>query len=274
MLVLHVCGMGIGVKTKNIRYNVLIIVFAVLFAGSAGAMIWRVWQYHQASALYQDLAAQVVQDNPAYTVSPSGKKNARKERTQSKSAPIRVDFKKLSGQYPQIAGWLYCEGTTINYPVMQGRDNSYYLHHTPGGSYQFSGSLFVSCNNTMPFTDDNTIIYGHNMKNGSMFGELANYRADRSYYRKHGVWYFLTPQKNYKLTILAGCMVETDSDVYRTDWGGEEELVRYLNLLQSRSEFQVEAPEQISHLATLSTCTSRSEKSRFVLVADVIPLAD
>ena len=69
-------------------------------------------------------------------------------------------------------------------------------------------------------------------------------------------------------------MVDTDSDVYRTDWGGQEALVRYLNLLQSKSEFQVEAPEEISHLATLSTCTSRSEKSRFVLVADVTPLAD
>ena len=267
--------MGIGVKTKNIRYNLLIIVFAVLFVGSAGMMLWRAWQYHQASALYQDLAKQVVQDNPTYTAAgSSGKKKARTDKADRESAPIRVDFEQLSGKYPQIAGWLYCEGTTINYPVMQGEDNSYYLHHTPGGAYQFSGSLFVSCNNTMPFADDNTIIYGHNMKNGSMFGELANYRADRSYYRKHGVWYFLTPQKNYKLTILAGCMVDTDSDVYRTDWGGQAELVRYLNLLQSKSEFQVEAPEEISHLATLSTCTSRSEKSRFVLVADVTLLAD
>lgn len=266
--------MGIAVMKKNIRYNILIIVFAVLFVGSAGAMLWSAWQYHQSSSLYRDLANRVVQENMAYTEQPSDKKKGRNGKPDRESAPIRVDFETLTGQYPQIAGWLYCSGTNINYPVMQGEDNSYYLHHAPDGAYQFSGSLFVSCNNTMPFADDNTIIYGHNMKNGSMFGELANYRADRSYYRKHGVWYFLTPQKNFKLTILAGCMVDTDSDVYRTDWGGQEALVRYLNLLQSKSEFQVEAPEKISHLATLSTCTSRSEKSRFVLVADVTPLAD
>ena len=80
--------------------------------------------------------------------------------------PISVDFEKLTAEYPDIVGWLYCEGTPINYPVVQSKDNLRYLRRLPDGSYNAAGSLFADYRCKEVAASGNYIIYGHNMKNG------------------------------------------------------------------------------------------------------------
>ena len=87
--------------------------------------------------------------------------------------PISVDFDTLKSVNPDVVGWIYIEALdNINYPVVQGDDNETYLHTTYENNYNFAGTIFVDYENSSDFSDCNTLIYGHNMKNGSMFGNL------------------------------------------------------------------------------------------------------
>ena len=116
--------------------------------------------------------------------------------------PISVDFEKLTAEYLDIVGWLYCAGTPINYPVMQSDDNIRYLRHLPNGSYNAAGSLFADyCCKELGISG-NYIIYGHNMKSGSMFGTLVRYKS-QNYYDVHSTLYFLSPEKIYCVELIA-----------------------------------------------------------------------
>ena len=83
-----------------------------------------------------------------------------------------VDFSLLKQENEDIVGWIYCEGTPISYPVVQSGDNQYYLHRLINGEYNIAGSIFMDYRNNAELEDNNTIIYGHNMKNNTMFGYL------------------------------------------------------------------------------------------------------
>ena len=86
--------------------------------------------------------------------------------------PLAVDFESLKAINPDVKGWLYIEALDISYPVVQGPDNDAYLHTTYEGTSNFAGSIFLDYQNQGDFSDGNTIVYGHNMKNLSMFGKL------------------------------------------------------------------------------------------------------
>lgn len=93
------------------------------------------------------------------------------------TSPISVDFDTLKEANEDVIGWLYCEDTPINYPVLQSDDNSYYLRRLVNGEWNVAGSLFMDYRNNLSNNDWNTVIYGHNMKNDSMFGTLGKPKA-------------------------------------------------------------------------------------------------
>ena len=115
--------------------------------------------------------------------------------------PFEVDFEKLLEQNDDVMGWLYCEGTKINYPVVQGDDDEFYLSHNYKREYQKSGSIFIEVLNRPGFADSNTVIYGHQMDNQSMFGALSNW-AEQDYYEEHPVMWLLTPETDYQVVLF------------------------------------------------------------------------
>ena len=102
--------------------------------------------------------------------------------------PPQVDFNGLKAINPEVIGWIQIEGTSISYPIMKGKDNDYYLKHTFEGNYNAAGSIFIDYTNNSNFEDCNTIIYGHNMKNGSMFGLLRKHFKDRESVPGRYIW--------------------------------------------------------------------------------------
>ena len=93
--------------------------------------------------------------------------------------PISVDFDTLKSVNPDVVGWIYIEALdNINYPVVQGDDNETYLHTTYENNYNFAGTIFVDYENSSDFSDCNTLIYGHNMKNTTMFSELEKFKKE------------------------------------------------------------------------------------------------
>lgn len=187
------------------------------------------------------------------------------------SAPIKVDFEALRRKNEDIIAWLYSEDTPINLPVLQAGDNDYYLYRLADGSYNPAGSLFADYRNNADFSSPNTIIYGHNMKNGSMFGSLREYR-NQDYYDEHPVIWLLTPEEDYRLELVAGFVTADDNRIYTLEQDEDsmlelaEEAIKY-----SAFDSGAEAVPGSRYL-TLSTCTYDYDNARYVLLCRLVPL--
>lgn len=187
------------------------------------------------------------------------------------TAPITVDFDVLQQENEDIIAWLYCPDTQINYPVVQGEDNEYYLRRLIDGTWNAAGSLFADYRNAGDFSDLHTVIYGHNMQNSSMFGTLPEY-CSQAYYDAHPVMYLLTPEQNYKIALVAGYVTSPDAAIYGFEKTAEERD-RLLSEALASSAFQtdVTVAEQ-DRLVTLSTCSYAYEDARFVLMGVLVPI--
>ena len=102
------------------------------------------------------------------------------------------DLDKFYAQYPDAIGWIYCPDTAVDYGLVEAEDNDYYLHRFYDGSYSVSGSLFADCNNARDFSDENTVIYGHHMNDGTKFADIMYYK-EQYYYDQHPIMYISTP---------------------------------------------------------------------------------
>lgn len=182
-------------------------------------------------------------------------------------APMEIDFDTLRGVNEDVIGWIYVEALDgVNYPVVKGEDNNTYLHTTYEKNYNFAGTIFIDCENSADFNDCNTLVYGHNMKNGSMFGQLKKFSQDAETYKKSRYFWIFTPEKNYRYEIISAYTTPVDSDTYTLFKGPGAEFEEYLDMIVSRSEVKTE-PGDITikdKIITLSTCTG-NESTRFVV---------
>ena len=186
-------------------------------------------------------------------------------------APISVDFEALLKENADVVGWLYSEKTPISYPVMQAADNEYYLDRLLNGKKNITGSLFMDCRNNLLNLDWNTVIYGHNMKSGSMFGTLSSYRK-QDYYDRHPVMYFLTPTVNYKIELISGFVAPADAELYNT-YLFTEDMPRVLTDIRNASDFvsRFELAEG-DRLFTLSTCSYEFDSARYVVIGRMLEM--
>lgn len=180
--------------------------------------------------------------------------------------PIQVDFEALCAQNQDVVAWIYCPDTPINYPIVQASDNDTYLHRLLNGSYNTAGTLFMDYRNEADLSDWNTIIYGHNMKNDSMFGTLTDYKHQK-YYDAHPVMYLLTPEENYKISILAGFVTPANGDVYNAFNPEEDEKAALIADWIKNSSFHGDSQlESEYRIITLSTCSYEFNNARYVVV--------
>ena len=184
---------------------------------------------------------------------------------EDKQIPLLVDFDALKQQNGDIIGWIYCPATPINYPVVQGGDNSKYLRADLNGKYSSSGTIFSDYRNKNIGVEANYIIYGHNMKNSTMFGTLNKYK-EQSYYDSHPIIYFLTPEENYIIEIFAGAVVKRDSEIYQTS--PKEAIISDIIAKSTfNSTVTIKGDENI---ITLSTCSYEFNNARYVLLGKLI----
>ena len=148
-----------------LRYIILIIA-ACVFVFSA-VQLGRIFLEYRAGTQEYDRIREYVQEDPQEETEQPEEGEA-----EDRPVPPAVDWESLKAINSDIIAWLQIEGTEISYPVVKGTDNDYYLHHTFEKNYNSAGSIFVEYTNSSDFQDCNTIIYGHNMRNGSMFGLL------------------------------------------------------------------------------------------------------
>ena len=183
--------------------------------------------------------------------------------------PISVDFETLKAQNEDIVGWIYCEDTPINYPILQGEMNKTYLHLQPDKTYNASGSIFLDCKNASDFSDVKSIIYGHNMRLGTMFGSLKNYKQ-QEYYDEHPVMYLFTPDGSYMIELFAGIVLNGSSKIYDVT---DEETQTLIEKAKKQSTFtaDVEVTDE-DQLLLLSTCSYEKANGRYMLLGVMRPI--
>jgi sortase B len=188
-------------------------------------------------------------------------------------APISVDFAVLQAQNPDIVGWIYSEGTVINYPILQGVDNQQYLRRLYDGTKSTLGSIFLDFRNLADFSDLNSLIYGHNIRSGQMFASLSSYR-EQEYYEEHPVMWLLTPDADYRIDLIAGMVVPSDSEVYEI-YSYPEELEAGLEYVLSHSTFDAGEvdPDTVERIVTLSTCSYDYNDARYVVIGSLQEVA-
>ena len=187
-----------------------------------------------------------------------------------------IDWKALRDVNPDVCGWIYLRNSVINYPVAKGKDNDLYLHHLIDGSYNFAGTIFVDCHCKDGFEGFNTIVYGHHMKDGSMFAPLAKYVTTSDYYEDHKVFEYITPDEKYHLQVFAAFVTDADSRVYDFSFRDDEAAQSHLDMLFAADQTGAD-PVEVSpedRIVTLSTCVDAEGPARYVVVGKLIPWTD
>ena len=171
-------------------------------------------------------------------------------------APISVDFESLREMNQECIGWIYIPDTNISYPVMQTDNNSKYLDTLPDGTKNKAGSVFMDFRNKTDFSDGNTILYGHNLQNGSMFASLRKYEK-QAFFEAHRSVYYLTPDGDYKITVIACAKVSPSGESYEL-YDDKEALHSYLGSVLRRAFVSASVdPDRVNCIVTLSTCTGK-----------------
>lgn len=198
---------------------------------------------------------------------------AQTEQAEDADPPLAVDFASLKAVNPDVVGWLYVDGEpNISYPICRTDDNDYYLHHTYKKQYLFAGSIFMDYHCDGDFSDAGTILYGHNMRNGSMFGMLK-FLDDQEKYDADPYFWILTPSGSYRYHIYSIYHPSVDSDVYTIYFQGGKDFLAWEQRQKDRSEVKnaVQLGEN-DHTVVLSTCTSDSSR-RCVVIGKCVSTA-
>ncbi|MCI6004355.1 MAG: class B sortase [Blautia sp.] len=180
------------------------------------------------------------------------------------TAPISVNLEELKKRNPDVKGWIYIESIDLSYPILQGTDNEYYLTHSWDKQEIFAASIFMDYRNRPDFRDYNTVIYGHNMKDGSMFHNIQ-YCMEQEHYEKSPYIWVLTSEGDYQYEIFSEYDTRYDSDTYTLFWEPGEKLTEYIRKMQGLSlwESRVQLGET-EHILTLSTCNGEHDLRRIV----------
>lgn len=252
---------------KKVTGRIIMIIALIVCLLAAGLLVITLVQYRTSEKLYEQAAEQYTDPADRDSTGEEAKTDPDAGNDGSyETAPVVVDFDALKKVNEDVAGWIYCEDTVINYPVMYGSDNDFYLHHSYEGNYSASGSIFIDYNNKNDLSDTNTIIYGHHMKDKSMFATLSNW-AEQEYYEEHPVVWLLTPEQDYKIVLFGGYTTSASSDTYTIYQDHSEELVEYLQTAASQSDFKaaVSSLPGDAHFVVLSTCAYVFDNARYVL---------
>ncbi|WP_282937974.1 class B sortase [Paenibacillus sp. RC67] len=169
---------------------------------------------------------------------------------------VQPRFKKLLKVSPDLVGWMRLPDTLIDYPIVQGQDNEYYLYRNYKQQEMKSGSIFMDYRNKEIEPSLNTVIYGHNMHDGSMFGQLKRY-TEPAFLQSHPSFSYETLHGDYVAEIFSVYYTTTDDDYIQTDFSGKEEYESFLQAISERSLFTMETVLTAdSPILTLSTCDS------------------
>lgn len=174
----------------------------------------------------------------------------------------------LNEAYPDAIGWLYIPNTNISYPITQGRDNEYYLSHAYDGSSLKAGTIFLDCRCENRFMNPVNILYGHSMKNGTMFAGVLNF-ADSSYFESHRYGWLATPETVYRIDFFSCAKTDYNDELY----DGNTPISEWIPHICEKSVVQRETEyADNDRFISLSTCSYEFKNARTVLTGRLVEM--
>ena len=192
--------------------------------------------------------------------------------TQADSGQTTVDIDALKKINPEIVGWLIVEDADISYPIVQGPNNDKYLKLAYDGTKSSSGSIFMNSNNAPDLSNFHTLIYGHHMRDKSMFGKLMNFE-DPEYLKEHRYFTIYNEFGTHRYEIFSAYVTYSASFVYNTYFEYSWDYFDFIEKCKESSivDMGVEVTAN-DKIVTLSTCTSRGKRAeRFVVQGKLLP---
>lgn len=245
----------------NTILNIVLVGCLFVFLFSGWKLVTSLIEYRKGEEAYEAILNQFIISPGSQTSSDEGEEVVLPQ----------IDWEALKVMNDDLVGWLYIPDTVIQYPIVQGSDNDYYLTHTFDGTTNACGSIFMDMSNKSDYSSDNTIIHGHNMKNGTMFGSLRKFE-EKEYWQSHPYIWIIKENTVAKYEIFSVGITESASDVYTIEFGSEESFNNYItNRTKLGAIFETGVSVTTEDkLLTLSTCTSSTEEGRRVVQAKLV----
>lgn len=225
--------------------------FALVFLVSCVQLVRIYLGYRTGAREYASLAASAVTAGQTQPEEP-------------KSDLLQINFEMLEEINGDLVCWIDVPDTGISYPVVQGKDNSYYLRRSFEGQYYFGGVIFLDYLCEPDLSGQNTILYGHNMLDGSMFAPLAEY-MDEQYFAAHSRVYLYTQDQVLVYRVFNARQTDVQDGCYQVEFSDEQEAADWAKQMLDR--WQIDAPRHEGPILTLSTCTNGEKTDRYVVQA-------
>ena len=278
---------------KNLISRVVFWAALLVAIGCLGFAAWYHFSNYRAAQKHEELVSEVTQAEATPTPSPAEQPTYTLEEIESAEftgeiegeAPViptevitdaegnPIDFAALQAYNAELYAWIRIPGTIIDYPVAQhaGTDQAYYLHHDLYGTPQFAGCIYSEAPSAKDFSDPVTVLYGHNMKNGSMFQNLHLFE-DEDFFAEHPYIYIYTPDETYVYRIYSVYTYDDRPLSTSFDFNDPADLEEYLDstlhpremTAHVRSDIAVTAADKV---LTLSTCISGNPSARLLVQA-------
>lgn len=192
--------------------------------------------------------------------------NIRKDIEENQKEDMSLD---LSEKNPDYRFWLKVDNTNIDYPVVQSKDNNYYLKHDFNKDYLASGSIFMDYRNDFE-NDKSIIVYGHHMRNKTMFGELANFKKE-GFFKENNLIKVNYKDKTYTYEVFSTYVADFKNDYLKVNFKNESDYQSYLNYIQERSLYKKNLQLNTNDkIITLYTCSYEFKDARTIIHAKLI----
>ena len=254
------------------RTNILFVAAAFILIGAIGYSVYRLWDINTGYAQEAAMHSRLLSYRP--TLMPTAVKAADiptgidAEAPAAPAAPVvNQGVVDLQAKYQDVVGWLTVPGTAIDHPFAQGKDNDHYLHHNLDGDMTPTGTIFLDYRNHKDLSDFYNIIFGHNMRNGSMFGTLQQFN-DPDFFDSHDTYTLFLAEGTYTVEIMAFSVIyPNDAVIYNPYVTTEAERLVFLGYVKNTARHYRDikaTPDQ--QFITLSTCNYEFNNGRMVLV--------
>ncbi|MBQ6519335.1 MAG: class B sortase [Anaerolineaceae bacterium] len=182
-----------------------------------------------------------------------------------------MDFTSLKEINSDVKGWIHLNDSKIDYPILQYRDNDFYLHHAITGDWNKVGTPYIDYRCAGDFSDRITVVYGHYMENGTMFTDFHKYKGQK-YYEEHPVIDLYTPAGDYDVIPVAGVFQNVEYWDFTFDFPSDEAFLHYIDNWKAVSSFKSdEVYDASDRFVVLTLCTYDIENGRYLLVGKLVP---
>lgn len=231
-------------------------------AAACGWGFYREWKPRtEAESFYQEMRSL------AYSPDWQSRDRTGKSENSLHGVPDRgaPDWEALRAFNPDICGWIYCPGTAIDYPVVQGTDNDWYLNRTVDNRKSVVGSIFLESTNSVDFQDDVSVIYGHHIRGGRMFTPISGYK-EQAYYEEHPEMYLYTPGGDYRVELFAGEILSGSTGSFPLQFQDKDKRREWMEKITAGGAFSGAVPPAAEErILALCTCTYEYQDARYTV---------